>query len=180
MQTVKYPILLLCSQRYRGYFGVNKVGSSYKEAFEMGRDLPAGDPELLSGYPITENSIWPQPDDGEDATPYEEFRTFMNDYHEVLVKTCTEFLRLICLGLGLNETFFESLYSPRTVSTLRFINYPVHDFDLPKDAFDSDGKLVSTARHTDTSIVTLLCTFDYEGLQVSDKNFNVRIAIYNS
>ena len=158
--------LNLFMQLFRGYFGVNKVGSSYKEAFEMGQDIPPGDSELKSGYPITENSIWPQPDEGEDPKPYEEFRQFMTRFHTVLVRTCTEFMRLICLGLGMNETFFEGLYSPRTLSTLRFINYPVHDFDLPDDAFDTDGRLVSTARHTDTSIVTLLCTFDYEGLQV--------------
>lgn len=132
----------------------------------MGQDIPPGDPELKSGYPITENNVWPQPDQGEDPKPYEEFRQFMIRFHTVLVRTCTEFMRLICLGLGMNEMFFEGLYSPRTLSTLRFINYPVHDFDLPDDAFDTDGKLVSTARHADTSIVTLLCTFDYEGLQV--------------
>ena len=158
--------LFLTLQRFRGYFGVNKVGSSYKEAFEMGQDLPAGHPELQSGYPITEHSTWPQPENGEDPTPYQEFHKFMAEFHAVLVRTCTEFVRLICLGLSMNETFFECLYSPWTLSTLRFINYPVHDFELPNDAFDTDGKLVSTARHTDTSIVTLLCTFDYEGLQV--------------
>lgn len=154
-------------QLFRGYFGVNKVGSSYKEAFEMGQDMPLDDPELESGYPITENSVWPEPDHGEDPKAYVEFQKFMTNYQAVLVNTCTEFVRLICLGLDMNETFFECLYSPRTLSTLRLINYPVHDFDLPADAFDTDGKLVSTARHTDTSIVTLLCTFDYEGLQVT-------------
>ena len=166
-------LLLLILQIFRGYFGVNKVGSSYKEAFEMGQDLPPGHPELKSGYPMTENSTWPQPDEGEDPKPYEEFRKFMTQFYKVLVNTCIEFMRLICLGLDIEETFFESLYSPRTLSTLRLINYPVHDFDLPDNAFDTDGKLVSTARHTDTSIVTLLCTFDYEGLQVGNSVFNI-------
>ena len=39
-------------QRYRGYFGVNRVGSSFKEGFEMGLDLPEGDPDIQSGFPL--------------------------------------------------------------------------------------------------------------------------------
>ena len=161
-----YDACILSQQVFRGYFGVDQVGSSYKEAFEMGQDLPPGHPELKSGYPMTESNTWPQPVEGEDPKPYDEFRKFMIQFYQMLVKTGSEFMRLICLGLGMTETFFDDLYDSKTLSTLRLINYPVHDFDLPDDAYDTDGKLVSTARHTDTSIVTLVCTFDYEGLQV--------------
>ena len=46
------------------------------------------------------------------------------------------------------------------------MNYPVHDFEPPKDAYTSDGKLVSTEQHKDSGIITLLTTFGNEGLQV--------------
>ena len=71
----------------------------------MGQDLLAGQPELQSGYSVIKHSSWPQLDNGEDPTPYQEFHRFMNDYHAVLVRTCTEFVHLICLGLYMNETF---------------------------------------------------------------------------
>ena len=43
----------------------------------------------------------------------------------------------------------------------------MHDFKLPTDAYGSDGRLQSTAPHRDTSVLTFLSTFDYEGLQAS-------------
>ena len=77
-----------------------------------------------------------------------------------------EFLRLIAMGLGLHENYFDSMNIPKTLSTLRLINYPVHNFEIPSDAYGEDGRLLSTAQHRDTGILTLLCTFDYEGLEV--------------
>lgn len=151
---------------YRGYFGVNRVGSSFKEAFEMGRDLPEGDSDIQSGYPLTENNCWPHPDTGQDAADFDRFRETMEKYYSLLHKVSLDLLQMIAMGLGLNEHYFDELYTPKTMSTLRLINYPVHDFEIPKDAYTDDGKVISTASHRDSTTLTLLTTLGYEGLQV--------------
>lgn len=160
---VPHPFPFL--QLYRGYFGVNKVGSSFKEAFEIGRDMPKDDPDYESSFPISENNVWPEADEGQDNAPYVKFKETMMHYHSLLLDVSLDLLRLVALGLGLKETYFDTLFT-KNISTLRLINYPVHNFEIPKDAYGSDGKLLSTAQHRDTSILTLLTTFDYEGLQV--------------
>ena len=144
---------------------MNKVGSSFKEAFEIGKDLPKDDPDYESSFPISEHNIWPEAGEGEDNAPYVKFKETMTRYHAMLSSVALDLLQLIALGFGLKETYFDSLFL-KHISTLRLINYPVHNFEIPKDAYGSDGKLLSTAQHRDTSALTLLTTFDYEGLQV--------------
>jgi isopenicillin N synthase-like dioxygenase len=72
-------------------------------------------------------------------------------------------MRLFAIGLGLDEHYFESLFE-KSISTFRLINYPVHDPDAQRSA--KDGMIVSTERHRDTSVLTLLTVYDFEGLQV--------------
>ena len=154
-------------QRYRGYFGVNRVGSSFKEGFEMGLDLPEGDPDIQSGFPLTESNSWLRPDDDQDTQPFDRFRETMERYYSLLYGVALDLLRLIAKGLGLEEHYFDDLYTPKTLSTLRLINYPVHNFEIPPDAYSKDdGRLLSTAAHRDSTTLTLLTTFNYEGLQV--------------
>lgn len=141
------------------------MGSSYKEGYDIGQDLPEDDPDYKTSYPVSEHSPWPQAGPEEDNTPYEKFKTIMSRYFKLLFDVSLELLRLMSMGLGLNENFFDCLFT-KSISTMRLINYPVHDFEPPKDAYTSDGKLISTEQHRDTGILTLLCTFDYEGLQV--------------
>ncbi len=165
MPFLQMSSLLPRAQMYRGYFGTDKVGSSYKEAFEVGKDYPVDDPDYLAAFPISEHTPYPFPDEGEDPTPYNKYRLIMLRYYDILQGVSTNLLQLIAAGLGLDEHYFDSLFT-KSVSTFRIINYPKHDFDIPKDAYGSDGKLQSTAPHRDTSVLTLLSTFDYEGLQV--------------
>ena len=133
----------------------------------MGRDLPKDDPVYESSFPVSEHNIWPTPSEGEDAQPYKKFKETLIRYYNLLQDVCIDLLRLIAKGLGLHEHFFNDLVL-KPVSTLRLLNYPVHNFEIPDDAYASDGKLVSTAQHRDTSILTVLTTFDYEGLQVCE------------
>lgn len=154
-------------QLFRGYFAVDPgVGSSRKEAFEIGHELEPGDPTIRTGWPCYESNVFPQPDEGEDPKPYEDFKRFCLDFYDRMESAGIELLRLISMGLGLEEHFFDAAFVPKPISTLRFINYPVHD-TIPKDAYGEDGKLLSTAAHLDTATITLLSTFDFEGLQVS-------------
>ncbi len=146
---------------------MNQVGSSFKEGFEMGSRLPPGDPDLESGRPMTENTTWPKAEKEEDNEPFDKLRKIMERYYDLLYNVAVDLMRLLALGLGLHENYFDAMFVPKHLSTFRLINYPVHNFEIPKDAYSpDDGVLLSTAAHRDSTILTLLNTFDYEGLQV--------------
>lgn len=127
--------------------------------------MPKDDPIYESSFPVSEHNIWPTASEGEDPALYNKFKEIMMRYEELMRNLCLDLVKLISMGLGLNEHYFDDIFA-KPITTLRLINYPVHDFKIPEDAYASDGKLVSTAQHRDTSILTLLTTFDFEGLQV--------------
>jgi isopenicillin N synthase-like dioxygenase len=83
--------------------------------------------------------------------------------------TAIEITRLIARGLGANENWFDNMFSPYPLSTLRIINYPVRPQPIPECARDGKYTLHCGA-HTDTPFITLLATFDYPGLQIQDEN----------
>lgn len=133
----------------------------------MGQSLPPEDPDIKSGFPLTEHNTWPHPDKDQDGESFDKFRNTMERYFNLLYEVAVDLMRLIAMGLGLNENYFDPIYCPKHLSTLRLINYPVHNFEIPADAYSPDDKrLLSTAQHRDSTILTLLNTFDYEGLQV--------------
>ena len=67
-------------QLYRGYFGVNHVGSSFKEGFEIGINMPKDDPDYEPSFPISEHNVWPLKR-VEDSALYEKR---MTQYHSLL------------------------------------------------------------------------------------------------
>ena len=70
---------------YRGYFGLDKDYSSYKEGYEFGQDsstCPGYDRETDDGFPLTENNVWPQPDPNET----EDERKFYTKFKETVGK----------------------------------------------------------------------------------------------
>jgi len=136
--------------------------SSFKEYFEIGRDLPMDDPDYETSYPISQHNAWPTADEGEDNEPYEKFKNLMTKLYSVFFDAALTLLRLIGHGLGLNKYFYDSLFA-KTLSTFRLINYPANKLAFPHI---EDGKLLSAAQHIDGSVLTLLSIFDYEGLQV--------------
>ena len=82
------------SNVYRGFFPADPTNSSYKEAFELGLDLPSADPDIVAGNVFYEDPPWPR----EDGTfP---FKTIARDYFNKMQSTSVEIMRLIALGLG--------------------------------------------------------------------------------
>lgn len=106
------------SNVYRGYFPADPTNSSYKEAFELGLELPADDPDILAGNVFYEDPPWPR----EDGTfP---FKTFARNYFNKMQSAAVEIMRLIALGLGENERVFDEMFCTKPMSTLRFLHYP--------------------------------------------------------
>ena len=149
---------------YRGYFPVNAQNSSYKEGFEIAEELSHEECSRIA-FPLYEPNCWPSADEKETKW----FREVVNNYYTLMHKTGVEVCSLIARGLGANENWFENMFSPYPLSTLRIINYPVRPQPIPDCA--RDGKyILHCGAHTDSPFVTLLATFDYPGLQIQDEN----------
>lgn len=149
---------------YRGYFPVVEGEPSRKEGFEFARDVPPADAALAVNNWFYETSVWPE----EDGTV--PFKTFLKNMYEVYHDTSQEILKLVALGLGIEENGFEDLFSDKPCSTFRILHYPPWNGEPPKNAIIEDGKVLTTPDHMDSEILTLLHTFNYDGLEVVDPN----------
>ncbi|XP_046566875.1 2-oxoglutarate-dependent dioxygenase 33-like [Haliotis rubra] len=153
----------LNKNKYRGYFPLQPGESSYKEGFEIGvEDCPFNDPDIHPMF--TEPNLWPRYMDG-----FDEFLRDMQQYYKAILNTGTEILRLLALGSGLDEYWFESMFLPDTLSTLRLLHYPLRSSNPPDTAKDGDTVLCCS-EHSDSGFVTLLSTFHYRGLQIRNQN----------
>ena len=145
---------------YRGYFPVVEGEPSRKEGYEFGRDIKPNDPTVKPGNWFYEPSVWPK-EDG--AFPFKEF---MLESYEIMHKTGLEILRLAAIGLGIDENAFDEIFASKPCSTFRLMHYPPWVGAPPANARIEDGKVVTTPDHTDSNFLTLLCTFNYKGLEV--------------
>ncbi|XP_067679811.1 isopenicillin N synthase-like [Haliotis asinina] len=159
----KYKWNPVNKNKYRGYFPLQPGESSYKEGFEIGvEDCPFNDPDIHPMF--TEPNLWPRYMDG-----FDEFLRDMQQYYKAILNTGTEILRLLALGSGLDEYWFESMFLPDTLSTLRLLHYPLRPSTPPDTARDGDTVLCCS-EHSDSGFVTLLATFHYRGLQILNQN----------
>ncbi|XP_071119193.1 isopenicillin N synthase-like [Haliotis cracherodii] len=149
--------------KYRGYFPLQPGETSYKEGFEIGvEECPFNDPDIHPMF--TEPNLWPRYMDG-----FDEFLRDMQQYYRAILHTGTEILRLLALGSGLDEYWFESMFLPDTLSTLRLLHYPLRSSSPPDTARDGDNVLCCS-EHSDSGFVTLLATFHYRGLQIRNQH----------
>ena len=79
-----------------------------------------------------------------------------------------EVTRLLAIGIGKEESYFDQLFLDKSVSTLRLMHYLLRSGPVP-DAAIKDGQVLTCLEHTDTSYVTFLSTFQNEGLQILTK-----------
>jgi isopenicillin N synthase-like dioxygenase len=144
---------IMRSRHNRGYVGVageslNLAQADLKEAFNIGLELTASDPEVVAGKPFRGVNLWPQ-------TPG--FRDTALDYFNAVWRLGLELHLAIAADLGLPLTFFADKFD-RPMATLRLLHYP------PRDA--SLGELPGAGEHTDYGSVTILLTDDVGGLEV--------------
>lgn len=126
-----------------------------KEAYNIGLDLAADDPEVLAGMPFRGVNQWPD---------LPGFKPAMLDWFNGCWDLGVALHRLFSRDLGLPEDFFADKFD-RPLATLRILHYPPH----PADA---DEATRGAGEHTDYGNVTLLMTDGTAGLEVRDRAGN--------
>jgi isopenicillin N synthase-like dioxygenase len=152
-QADKDDLAITRSRHNRGYVGMaterlNLAQADLKEAFNIGLELSAADPEVIAGKPFRGVNLWPQ-------TPG--FRDTALGYFNALWRLGLDLHRAIAADLGLPADFFADKFD-RPMATLRLLHYP------PRDQ-DRTG-LPGAGEHTDYGSLTLLLTDDTGGLEV--------------
>ncbi len=155
---VKRRYYIGLSSNHRGYVPFTEKGDypdevnrSY-EAYDLGLDLPADDPDYLAGNRILGPNIWP-------ALP--RFKNTVTRYYNEI----SALGRLVCssleVHLGLPAGAMTNQMS-KPISQLRLLHY-VRKSDT------TDRQSVNMGAHTDYECLTLLHTRN-EGLQVMTQN----------
>src|SRR6202046_335559 len=138
----------------RGYSGLLHEaldparGPDMKEAFNVGLELAADDPELLAGKPFRSLNAWP-------GVPG--FRETLLSYYAACAALGARLHRAFASDLGLRTDFFDDKFD-RPMATLRLLHYPAP----PAGSEPQTG----AGSHTDYGNLTLLATDDVGGLEV--------------
>jgi isopenicillin N synthase-like dioxygenase len=143
------------SPHNRGYAGAGTeqldatAAPDRKEAFNIGLDLAADDPELRAGVAFRGLNVWPE---------LPGWRATALDYFAACMELGRLLHRGFALDLGIAEEFFTPLID-RPMATLRMLHYPARDGVAPPEA-------LGAGTHTDYGNITLLATDGVAGLQV--------------
>ncbi|KAF9890512.1 hypothetical protein FE257_005917 [Aspergillus nanangensis] len=116
-----------------------------KESFELGSET---DPRMAN--------IWIP----EEVLPG--FRAFFTGFFETCYQVEQQLLRLIALGMDLDEDFFINYHQDRT-NQCRLLHYPAVEEELLRQ-----GKAERIAAHSDFATMTILFQDEVGGLEVED------------
>ncbi len=145
---------------HRGYLKVGQAKMyerakvDLKESFIWGLDVPADDPDYVSGNRMIGPNRWPE------FMP--EMRAVLNEYLDASHECAKLLLRALAVGVNAPEdTFVRHFKKP--ISRGSLVYYPPQ----PPDAGDQQ---FGVAPHTDYGVITLLHQDMVGGLQVVNKN----------
>jgi isopenicillin N synthase-like dioxygenase len=124
-----------------------------KEAFNIGLELAADDPDLIAGKPFRARNVWPD---------LPGFRSIMLGYFDRCRRLGRDLHRAFALDLGLERAFFEDKFQ-KPMATLRLLHYPPTNQPLAENQ-------LGAGVHTDYGNVTLLATDSAGGLMVRDRS----------
>jgi isopenicillin N synthase-like dioxygenase len=152
-RTEKNALAISRSKHNRGYVGMSTESldpghADFKEAFNIGLDLPPDDPEVVSGKPFRGVNVWPR-------TPH--FRETALGYFNAVWRLGRDLHEAIAADLGLPPGYFADKLD-RPMATLRLLHYPPRAADR--------GEALGAGEHTDYGSITLLLADDAGGLDV--------------
>ena len=154
----KAAVSIRRSGHNRGYVGLAGEaldpgrGPDNKEAFNIGLDLAADDPEVLAGKPFRGPNLWPD---------LPGFRDTLLAYYGAMLDLGLLLHRAIARDLGLEAGAFDAVFR-RPLATLRLLHYP----SSPEAA----GRPLGAGTHTDYGNLTLLATDGVGGLEVKARD----------
>lgn len=175
---------------YRGYYPIVAGTHSFKEAFEAGvfdfedytRDRLPNDEELRNLTKtengrfymrniVTDKNIYPISDDPESDI---KFVKIIKKYNKIFQRVATTIFRLLLIGRGLNPSDFQQFFCDEALHTFRLLHYPTrlaNPESIPENAWDGNQAMVTGAHH-DSSLLTILATFHYPGIQINPPGFH--------
>ncbi|WP_318387341.1 2-oxoglutarate and iron-dependent oxygenase domain-containing protein [Microbacterium maritypicum] len=146
----------------RGYTGVLVETSvvsetpDWKEMLNWGEQLPVGHP-LRTRYPLRyQDQVFPTDED----IGIEGVSEILTEFHDCLVRLQTRFLRIIAVGIGAHETFFDTMVEHGSHWT-RAIRYPPMT-----EAPSGNHTHLWAGEHGDINLITALPRATAKGLQV--------------
>ncbi len=150
----KRAVSILNSPHMRGYTGLleentdpDKDGDLH-EAFDMGLELEADDPDAYAGVYGWGLNQWPQ---------LTGFRELVVRYHEAMRHLAHSLYRGFAVSLDLDADFFTSKHT-KPISELRLLRYPSQP--VPND------RHLGIGAHSDYDMFTILATDDVPALQL--------------
>ena len=126
--------------------------ADFKEAFNIGLELPMDHPSILAGALFRGANFWPD---------MPGWREIMLDYYNLCWAIGVTLHRGFSLDLGIDETFFDDKLD-EPIGILRLLHYP------PRQG-GADAQLGAGA-HQDYGSITLLATDGVAGLQVQGRD----------
>jgi isopenicillin N synthase-like dioxygenase len=144
------------NENHKGYLplGDNAIPgyqANHLHSFEMAFDLPADDPDVRSGKPFHSCNVWP------------DLPGFRNDVETYFDQACQfgfHLLKAFAASLDLPLDFFQLLYEPKPLTSMRLLNYP------PQHETESFG----VAPHSDYGVITMLQQDETGGLELFSRD----------
>ncbi|MDX2201688.1 MAG: 2-oxoglutarate and iron-dependent oxygenase domain-containing protein [Hyphomicrobiaceae bacterium] len=155
----KERISIAHSPHNRGYIGFGGETldpgkpADLKEAFNVGLELDAADPEVLAGKPFRGVNLWPG---------LAGFREVMLAYYDALWKLGRLMHQAFSIDLGLPLGYFDDKLD-RPMAILRLLHYPAMPERLAMGQYGA-------GEHTDYGNITLLATDDVGGLEIRTRS----------
>ena len=146
------------TRRHRGYVPFEALSADpdaepdVQEAYEVGLELPADDPDHLAGNPLYGPNVWPR--------ELPDFPGAVYGYFEEVVALGHVLFRAFAIALGLPDEFFAPMIT-RPMAQLRLIHYPESEHEV------RDTATLGVGAHTDYECFTILWQ-DAPGLQVQN------------
>ena len=139
---------------WRGWFPVGDELTSgqadLKEGLYLGTELPAEDLRVQAGLPFHGANLWPR------QVP--ELRDAVLRYMALATNAANALIAGVALSLGLDDDYFERLYTADPTILFRIFRYPA--------APQRDAAEWGVGEHTDYGLLTLLAQDKHGGLQV--------------
>lgn len=156
---IKQAVSFDKSDHNRGWIGPEREkldpsnAPDLKQAFNIGFEMAADDPEILAGTPFRGVNLWPD---------MPGFKATMLEYYNAVWKLGLDMHKAFSLDMGLAPDFFDDKFDA-PLATLRLLYYP------GPEAPPQPGQ-IGAGEHTDYGNITLLLTDGTPGLEVRTRD----------